>query len=169
MAYAEVPASGVRPRTCGFRLSLVDASVLLATPVAGRDVRAAARHASDRLRRFVPVEERPHLADFLEGRIFERSRRELTSDGYVVSALTSSLWCLDRHRDFSAAVLAAVNLGGDTDTTAGITGGMAGLRGGLSAIPSDWIAALPRRDEVMGLAARFADACLSHWEGHGTH
>ena len=48
----------------------------------------------------------------------------------------------------------------------GVTGGMAGLRYGLSSIPTEWINALARHDEVLALADRFADACIEHW---GTH
>ena len=53
-------------------------------------------------------------------------------------------------------------------TTAAVTGSMAGLRGSLSSLPKDWVDALPRNDEVMALAARFADACQEHWSSHGT-
>jgi ADP-ribosylglycohydrolase len=70
------------------------------------------------------------------------------------------LWCLHRHEDFAEAVLEAVNLGGDADTTAAVVGGLAGLRCGLSGIPRTWITCLPRRVAVLDLAERFADACL---------
>ena len=60
-------------------------------------------------------------------------------------------------------MLAAVNLGGDTDTTAAVTGGLAGLRCGLEGIPPDWIVALPRSPTVISLANDFANACLSYW------
>ena len=136
--------------------------------LSGRDVRAAARYASDRLRRHVPSGERPYLADMLEGLVFDRKRKHLASDGYVVSTIAASLWCLKQHGDFRSATLAAVNLGGDTDTTAAVTGGMAGLRGGLTSIPLEWVKALPRNDEIMALANRFTDACLEHWSRHGT-
>ena len=64
---------------------------------------------------------------------------------------------------YPAAVLAAVNLGGDTDTTGAVAGGLAGLRCGVAGIPTAWIDALARRDEVVRLAETFADACLAAW------
>jgi ADP-ribosylglycohydrolase len=75
----------------------------------------------------------------------------------------ASCWCLHQYADYEDAVLAAVNLGGDTDTTAAVVGGLAGLRCGLSGIPHAWIACLPRRVEVLAQAERFADTCLQHW------
>jgi len=131
-----------------------------------RDVRMAARFASDRLRRHIPANERLRLERILDGSVMDLDRTNVPSSGYVISTLEASLWCLAQHHDFRSTVLAAVNLGGDTDTTAAVTGGMAGLHYGLSSIPSEWINALARRDEVLALADRFADACIEHWGAH---
>jgi ADP-ribosyl-[dinitrogen reductase] hydrolase len=44
-----------------------------------------------------------------------------------------------RHpKDFRAAILEAVNAGGDTDTNASVVGAMAGANCGLKAIPEEW-------------------------------
>jgi hypothetical protein len=48
-------------------------------------------------------------------------------------------------------VLKAVNLGGDTDTTACVAGGLAGVLYGEAAIPDEWLAALPRQGDLRGL------------------
>jgi ADP-ribosylglycohydrolase len=69
---------------------------------------------------------------------------ELKSDGYVISSLEAALWCIMRTESYSEAVLMAVNLGWDTDTTAAIAGGLAALIYGYENIPSAWIAALQR-------------------------
>jgi ADP-ribosyl-[dinitrogen reductase] hydrolase len=129
-----------------------------------RDVRTAARDASDRLRRYVPEFERLILARLLDGSVMDLPRASVISDGYVVATTEASLWCIANHADFPSAVLAAVNLGGDTDTTGAVAGGMAGLHYGLNAIPTEWVAALVRRDDVMALAERFATACVDHWQ-----
>lgn len=44
--------------------------------------------------------------------------------------------------DFRAAVLTAVNMGRDADTTAAVAGALAGATQGISAIPADWAAAI---------------------------
>ena len=53
-------------------------------------------------------------------------------------------------------MLAAVNLGDDTDTTGAVTGGLAGLYYGEAAIPPEWLAVLARRPDIEELAAAVA-------------
>ncbi|MFG2112564.1 ADP-ribosylglycohydrolase family protein [Streptomyces sp. NPDC048718] len=45
--------------------------------------------------------------------------------------------------DFRTAVLTAVNMGRDADTTAAVAGALAGARCGASAIPGEWADAIP--------------------------
>jgi ADP-ribosylglycohydrolase len=52
-------------------------------------------------------------------------------------------------------VLKAVNLGKDTDTTAAVTGGLAGLLYGIDSIPAHWKTAIARHDDIEDLANRF--------------
>ena len=51
-------------------------------------------------------------------------------------------------------MLAAVNLGDDTDTTGAVAGGLAGLAYGGGEIPSEWLAVLARRADIEELATR---------------
>jgi ADP-ribosylglycohydrolase len=51
------------------------------------------------------------------------SRKDVSGSGYVVHTLEASLWCLFTTESFSECVLAAVNLGEDTDTTGAVAGG----------------------------------------------
>ncbi|MGH7917003.1 MAG: ADP-ribosylglycohydrolase family protein, partial [Candidatus Binataceae bacterium] len=73
----------------------------------------------------------------------------------VVHALEASLWCLLTTASFKEAVLSAVNLGDDTDTTGAITGALAGLFHGFEAISSDWRARLARHDDLETLFNAF--------------
>jgi len=131
------------------------------------DVRRAGAQASALLRRHVPESERRALARIMDGSVLDLERGRVASDGYVVSTLEAALWCLGRHGNFADSVLAAVNLGGDTDTTGAVAGGMAGWAFGAEAIPEAWLAALPRRDEVEKLAGDFAEACQAQWARGG--
>jgi ADP-ribosyl-[dinitrogen reductase] hydrolase len=99
--------------------------------------------------------EQKHFARILDGRLATLSKSELQSSGYVIHTLEASLWCVLNERTFCDAVLTAVNLGGDTDTTGCVTGGLAGTLHGIAAIPSEWLATLPRRQELDALLARF--------------
>jgi ADP-ribosylglycohydrolase len=82
------------------------------------------------------------------------SRTEISSSGYVVSTLEASLWCIMNSNSYTEAVLKAVNLGEDTDTTGCVTGGLAALIFGYESIPSEWIAKLARREDIKDLAHR---------------
>ncbi|MEZ4249414.1 MAG: ADP-ribosylglycohydrolase family protein [Polyangiales bacterium] len=77
--------------------------------------------------------------------------------GYVVDSLRSALDALDAG-DFEAVVRYAVRLGHDTDTTAAIAGGLAGVRDGLDALPTAWPATLRGRE----LAEPLIDALVAH-------
>lgn len=79
----------------------------------------------------------------------------IRGSGYVVDALEASLWCLLNSKSFDQAVLRAVNLGDDTDTTGAITGALAGLRYGLDAIRADWRASVASRDDLEKLFIAF--------------
>ena len=59
------------------------------------------------------------------------------SGGYVLDSLRASLWCIENTKSFENAVLLAVNLGDDADTTAAITGQMAGALYGYAAMPQN--------------------------------
>ncbi|GGA24255.1 ADP-ribosylglycohydrolase family protein [Paenibacillus physcomitrellae] len=91
----------------------------------------------------------------LNGEISKLKREEIQSSGYVVHTLEASLWCLLTSGSFDEAVLKAVNLGEDTDTTGAVTGGLAGLIYGLDRVPEDWVTALARLDDIKALCTRF--------------
>ena len=84
---------------------------------------------------------------------------EIRSGGYVIDTIESVIYCLKNTDTYSDAVLKAVNLGGDTDTTAAICGGLAGIFYGYDAIPIDWIESIPHLDKVMSLCEKFEAFC----------
>lgn len=59
-------------------------------------------------------------------------------NGAVWPCLGSAVWALRTTSSYEDAVRAAVDLGGDTDTVAAVTGGLAGAVHGPGAIPSRW-------------------------------
>ncbi len=80
---------------------------------------------------------------------------EISSGGYVVDTLTASFWCILNTGSYKDAVLEAVNLGRDTDTTAAVTGSAAGLIYGADSIPADWMAALKNKELIESIAGKF--------------
>ncbi|WP_369169777.1 ADP-ribosylglycohydrolase family protein [Streptomyces sp. R28] len=63
-------------------------------------------------------------------------------NGAVWPCLGSAVWALRTTSSYEDAVRAAIDLGGDTDTVAAVTGGLAGAVYGIDAVPERWTAAL---------------------------
>ncbi|MFJ1705165.1 ADP-ribosylglycohydrolase family protein [Kitasatospora sp. NPDC088346] len=59
-------------------------------------------------------------------------------NGAVWPCLGSAVWAVRTTGSFEDALRAAVDLGGDTDTVAAVTGGLAGAVYGLGAVPARW-------------------------------
>lgn len=62
---------------------------------------------------------------------------EVKGSGYVVDSLRAARWACGSET-FESTVKRAIQLGDDTDTTACIAGGIAGLMHGFDAIPARW-------------------------------
>lgn len=75
----------------------------------------------------------------------------IQSGGYVADTLHAALWCLMKTDSYKDCVLKAVNLGSDTDTTAAVAGGLAGIVYGYDGIPGGWIEKLQRKDIIDGV------------------
>ncbi len=93
----------------------------------------------------------------LKQNINELTEENIVSGGYVIHSLEASIWCLLTTETYKDAVLKAVNLGADTDTTGAVTGGLAGLLYGFDNIPSNWVNGLARKNDIENLAERLAD------------
>ncbi|MBQ1330897.1 MAG: ADP-ribosylglycohydrolase family protein [Desulfovibrio sp.] len=101
------------------------------------------------------------LSRVLDAGLASLPESEIHSDGFVLHTLEASLWCLLTTASFPEAVLKAVNLGDDSDTTGAVTGAMAGLAYGVEGIPAEWIAGLVKLREIKFIALGAAKACLS--------
>ncbi|OJT19887.1 hypothetical protein BO221_32285 [Archangium sp. Cb G35] len=82
----------------------------------------------------------------LEGAIRPDSPDTGRGSGYVVDCLRSARDCV-AVGPYERVVKAAIALGHDTDTTAAVAGGIAGLRDGIQAIPERWRRALRGQEE----------------------
>ncbi len=94
--------------------------------------------------------------------IHKLDENEIKSSGYVLDTLEASIWCLLTTDNYKDAVLKAVNLGNDTDTTAAVTGGLTALLYGFESIPPNWISQIARKDDIDDLARRFSKKIASY-------
>ena len=101
------------------------------------------------------------LGPILAGCWRGKDRTAIRATSYVVHSLEASLWSMGASGDVRGAILRAANLGEDADTTAAITGQLAGALYGLSGIPEDWRRKVASGSKITGLAeglwARAAD------------
>ena len=121
--------------------------------VEGRTSVEALDYAQDTLEKAVHPTERPELGILLDGR-FEPSK----GSGYVVDSLWSAIRCVLATSDYENCVRDAIALGNDTDTTACIAGGLAGILYGEQGIPDRWKQNLNGRSIVENLLSQLARA-----------
>lgn len=82
---------------------------------------------------------------------------EINSGGYVVDTLEASLWVILNTDTFAQAIIGAINLGSDTDTTGAVTGAIAGIIYGIDNIPKKWLDKLLKKDYLLELADKFEE------------
>jgi ADP-ribosylglycohydrolase len=113
----------------------------------GRDeVLSAEWNPLDELRTIEPLH--PAVDEVARGNFRDRQPPQISGSGYVVRSLEAALWAFHNANDFEEAVLQAVNLGDDADTTGAVCGQLAGAYWGESGIPQDWLDGLARMDMI---------------------
>ena len=102
----------------------------------------------------LPNEERKHFRRIIQQDVRNISWKDLRSGGYVIESLEASFWCFLQKDNYEQTVLTAINLGHDTDTTAAIAGGLAGLYYTSNGIPEYWIVSTARMEDITDLGER---------------
>jgi ADP-ribosyl-[dinitrogen reductase] hydrolase len=90
----------------------------------------------------------PAIREVAAGSFRRKRPPEIIGSGWVVKSLEAALWAFHQAAGFREAVLAAVNLGGDADTTGAVCGQFAGACWGEQGIPADWRRDLARQDLI---------------------
>jgi ADP-ribosylglycohydrolase len=99
----------------------------------------------------------PEVEEVAAGSFRCKKPPAIVGSGYVVKSLEAALWAFHDAKDFREAVLRAVNLGDDADTTGAVCGQLAGAYWGESGIPGAWLEGLARRDMIDSAANRLLD------------
>lgn len=88
------------------------------------------------------------IATVAEGSFRKKQPPDIVGSGYVVKSLEAALWSFHDAPSFQEALLRAVNLGDDADTTGAVCGQLAGAFWGESNIPIEWRKSLGRKDLI---------------------
>lgn len=115
----------------------------------------AYRKLQENFTAYKPFLDREALAHFdriLNNDIASLNESEIKSSGYVVDTLEAVMWSFLTTASYREAVLKAVNLGDDTDTSGAVAGALAGLHYGIEGIPEEWIKTLVKNGEIQKIA-----------------
>jgi ADP-ribosyl-[dinitrogen reductase] hydrolase len=105
-----------------------------------------------------------HVDRVLKGSEYRlQPRKGVGPTGYVVDSFKCALHSLAVTKTFEDAIVEAANLGGDADTIAAITGGLAGSIYGYKEIPPRWIETLS--PEIKLQLDRLVGAAVKNREG----
>jgi len=90
----------------------------------------------------------PEVLAVAEGSFKQKDPPQIRGTGYVVTSLEAALWAFDRASSFREAILLAVNLGDDADTTGAICGQLAGAFYGSEDLPKKWRSLLSQGERL---------------------
>lgn len=100
------------------------------------------------------VSSEPKVAQLCATEFSSLSIDSIRGSGYCVESLAAALWSFFTTASFTDAILTAVNLGDDADTTGAIVGQIAGAYYGAASIPLHWRARLTMPDYIEAQAMR---------------
>jgi len=108
-----------------------------------------------------PNTERKHFEKIVQNDVRTTPIEDLKTGGYVMEVLESSFWFFLNKESYEETVLSIINLGHDTDTSAAIAGGFAGIYYGTEGIPEYWIASIARLEDILELGNRLNEKYFS--------
>ena len=106
-----------------------------------------------------PEKEKKHFDKVIQNDIRDTRIDDLKTGGYVIEVLESSIWFFLNKNSYKDTILSIINLGHDTDTSAAIAGGLAGLYYGQEGIPKEWVVSIARLDDIVELANKLNEKC----------
>lgn len=81
-------------------------------------------------------------------KLISKNINEIGSSGWVMHTFDAAMYCLLTTQSYREAVIKAVNLGDDTDTTAAVTGALAGIHYCYIDIPYNWLNLLKNKNLI---------------------
>lgn len=94
------------------------------------------------------------VGECFDDNYLSQEKLDVNPGGYVVGTLNIAIHSLLTTNSYKEAVLKAISYGGDTDTNAAVTGGLAAIYYGSDTIPAEWLNELKRKEEIIELAEK---------------
>jgi ADP-ribosyl-[dinitrogen reductase] hydrolase len=88
----------------------------------------------------------------------ETPREKVSNSDWCVDSLNAAMWAFNTTNTFEDGMIAAVNLGGDSDSIGAVYGQIAGAHYGFDAIPERWVKSVKTWEDVDALIEKFLDA-----------
>ena len=121
----------------------------------GKTKEEAYKHIQDLDYRSFTIDSINQYTRILDEQIEVQILDNIKSSGYIVDTLESAMWIFMNAQHYKEAIIASINIGGDTDTIGAIVGSMAGIYYGFEDIPSSWLDKLQRKDYLIDFVDRF--------------
>jgi ADP-ribosylglycohydrolase len=99
----------------------------------------------------------PEILAVAEGSYKGKEPPQIRGAGFVVASLEAALWAFHRAPSIRGAILLAVNLGDDADTTGAICGQLAGAFYGSEGLPERWCSLLCLRERLTEFSRALSD------------
>ncbi len=147
-------------------LSAGTLAFLISSLMDGTDIETAVADSLAELQQYAGHEEctasLEKAVDFSKKDLPDTEAIPQIGEGWVgEEALAISVYCALKYReDFKSALIAAVNHGGDSDSTGAIAGNIVGAYLGLGKIPPGWVEKIELRDVLMQTADDLFDGYL---------
>ena len=158
VAKASKFASAITHAHLRSRLCCAYYSILVKGMMEGQGLTETMKLASEEIKPSLNGKSEERVFDRLvSGKVLSAPSQEIKAGGHVIDTLEASLWCCHKHDNFKDAVLEAVNLGDDADTTGAVTGGLAGVMYGIGGVPEKWQTGIARASMAREMAEKFAE------------
>jgi ADP-ribosyl-[dinitrogen reductase] hydrolase len=103
---------------------------------------------------------KPAVEAVARGSWAEKAPPRIFGGGQAVDGLEAALWAFARGNSFRDAVLAAVNLGGEADTSGAIVGQLAGAHFGAAGLPPAWRSSIALAPRIVATADELLERAL---------
>jgi ADP-ribosyl-[dinitrogen reductase] hydrolase len=89
--------------------------------------------------------------------VLDEKQHPPKGDFFVINTLWSAIAAIRTTDNFRDAIITSISYGNDTDTTACVAGGLAGILYGFSELPPNWLLLLRDKNIVEPLAQKLLD------------